>query len=63
MKNKILLFLLTIMLFSCNSENNNIVEPQEQPFTVELVASNTNVPINGITTFKKNSIFNKRSLT
>ncbi|QTE23354.1 hypothetical protein [Polaribacter cellanae] len=44
MKN-IIINLLTIMLFSCSSEDNNIVEPQEEPLAIKLVATNTNVNI------------------
>ncbi|QTE23350.1 hypothetical protein [Polaribacter cellanae] len=37
MKIRTILFLLTIIFFSCSSENdNNTVEPQEEPFTVYL---------------------------
>ena len=52
MKHKIILFLLTIIFFSCSSEDNNIVEPQEEPLTVELIVSNTNVNIDEVVTFE-----------
>ncbi|MFL0062707.1 hypothetical protein [Tenacibaculum maritimum] len=40
MKNKVIILLLTIMLFSRNSDDNRITEPQEEPFTVQLVTIN-----------------------
>jgi hypothetical protein len=52
MKEKIIILLLTIILFSCSSEDNSITEPQEDPFAVELIASNTNVNIDGVATFE-----------
>ena len=52
MKHKIILFLLTIIFFSCSSEDNNIVEPQEESFTVQLVATNTSVNIDEVVTFE-----------
>ncbi|WOC39724.1 hypothetical protein [Polaribacter sp. HL-MS24] len=48
---KVILILSTIF-FSCSSGNNNIVEPQEEQFVVELVATSTNVNIDEVTTFE-----------
>ncbi|QTD36393.1 hypothetical protein JL193_09495 [Polaribacter batillariae] len=44
--------LLIITLFSCSSNEDTISEPQEEPFTVELVATSTNVNIDEVATFK-----------
>ena len=52
MRHKIILSLFTIILFSCSSEDNSITEPQEELFTVELVATNTNVSIDEVATFE-----------
>ena len=51
MKDKIIL-LLTIILFSCSSDDNPITEPQEEQFAVELVATSTNVNIDEVATFE-----------
>jgi hypothetical protein len=52
MKDKIIILLSTIMLFSCSSENNNIVEPQEEPLTVELVTTNSTTTIDEVVSFE-----------
>ncbi|MFL0064745.1 hypothetical protein V3A08_15490 [Tenacibaculum maritimum] len=53
MKNKVIILLLTIMLFSRNSDDNRITEPQEEPFTVQLVTINSTVNIYELATFEK----------
>lgn len=52
MKDKIIILLLTIMLFSCSSEDNNILEPQEEFLTVQLVTTNSNINIDEVVTFE-----------
>jgi hypothetical protein len=52
MKIRIILFLLTIIFFSCSSEDNNIVEPQEGPLTVELVTTNPTTTIDEVVSFE-----------
>ena len=49
---KTITLLLSIIFFSCSSEDNNIVEPQEEPFILELVTTNTNINIDEIATFE-----------
>lgn len=48
----LLRMLLIITLFFCSSNEDIISEPQEEPFTVELVATNTNVNIDEVVTFE-----------
>ncbi|QTD36389.1 hypothetical protein JL193_09470 [Polaribacter batillariae] len=40
------------MFFSCSSDDDPITEPQEEPFTVELIATNTNANIDEVTIFE-----------
>ncbi|MCD9583217.1 hypothetical protein [Tenacibaculum maritimum] len=59
MKNKVIILLLTIMLFSRNSDDNRITELQEESFTVQLVTINSTVNIDELATglpdkFEKN---------
>lgn len=44
--------LLIITLFSCSSNEDIISEPQEEPFTVELVTINSTVNIDEVATFE-----------
>lgn len=52
MKHKIILSLFTIILFSCSSEDNNIIEPQEESLTVELVTTNPTTTIDEVVSFE-----------
>jgi len=52
MKSKIILLLISILIFSCNSSDNDIVEPQEEPLTVELVATKTTVSVDEVVPFE-----------
>jgi hypothetical protein len=51
MKHKIILFLFTIIFFSCGSEDNNTLT-QEEPLKVELIATKTTVSINEVVPFE-----------
>ncbi|QTD36398.1 hypothetical protein JL193_09520 [Polaribacter batillariae] len=48
----IFIFMMVALYSACSSEDNSITEPQEEPFTVELVATSTNVNIDEVATFK-----------
>lgn len=52
MKHKIILFIFTIIFFSCGSGDNDTLEPQEEPLTVELVATKTTLSIDEIVPFE-----------
>lgn len=50
-KNVILLFVLFLLL-SCSSDDKSITEPQEEPFTIELVSANSIITIDETATFE-----------
>lgn len=50
--NKIITFLLIAVFFSCSSDEDPITEPQEEPFAVQLVATNTSINIDEVATFE-----------
>lgn len=52
---RIILVFLIILIISCNSEDNQTIEQQEEPFTLELTSNNTNVNIDEIATFEINT--------
>jgi hypothetical protein len=51
MKNIIIIVFL-VVLFSCNSSDNDIVEQQEEPLKVELIATKTTVSIDEVVPFE-----------
>lgn len=50
--NKIITFLLIVVFFSCSSDEDPIIEPEEEPFAVQLVATNTSINIDELATFE-----------
>ncbi|MGG8496441.1 hypothetical protein ACQY1Q_08495 [Tenacibaculum sp. TC6] len=50
---KIKIILLVVLTFlSCSSDDNTVVESQEEPLIIELVTNNTNVTIDEVVTFQ-----------